>query len=162
MFERFTKEARAVAERAQHEAAGAGSAAIEAEHLLLALARRPGGPSGRALASAGLGHEEVAGALEAEQRQSLAAVGVAVDAFDLPRPAPSERPRWAASGKLALERALRAAMRRGDRRLDPGHILLGVLAAEAGTVPRALRLVAIEPAELAAATEAELDDARRR
>jgi D-alanyl-D-alanine carboxypeptidase len=157
VFERFSREARAVATRAQDEAAVLGSPTVEAEHLLLALARQADGPAARALDAAGLGHEEVADALEAEQRQSLAAVGVSLEAFDLPRPAAFERPRWATSSKLALERSLHAALRRGDRRLRPAHILLGVLHAEAGTVPRALSLVAVDRRALADAVEAELD-----
>lgn len=43
---------------------------------------------------------------------------------------------------------------RGDRRITSQHILLGVLAAQHGTVPRALRLTGAEPAKLMAATHA--------
>jgi hypothetical protein len=52
---------------------------------------------------------------------------------------------------------LRAAVARSDRRLAGGHILLGVLAAEAGTVPRALALAGVDRDDLRARTQAALD-----
>jgi ATP-dependent Clp protease ATP-binding subunit ClpA len=160
MFERFARTARAVSERAQDEARALASPAVEAEHLLLALARLEAGPAARALRGAGLGHEDLLDALDAEQRLSLAAVGVALEAYDLPLRAVVDRPRWATSAKLALERALAAASARGDRRIEPAHLLLGVLAAREGTVPRALAFVDVDPRALASAAEAELDTGR--
>jgi ATP-dependent Clp protease ATP-binding subunit ClpA len=144
MFERFTKDARAVTIRAQQEARALGSPTIEAEHLLLALADRSGG----VLAEAGLDREGVRAALDAEAERSLAAAGVA---WDVPSPViASAAPRFATSSKLALERALRAAVERGDRRLTADHVLLGILRAEVGTVPRALAIAGIDRAALAA------------
>ena len=148
MFERFTQDARAVVKAAEAQAAQLGSPTIEAEHLLLALADRE--------AVIGLDRDEVLAALEAERDRSLAAVGIATSDFGLP-PAAVTRPRFAASSKLALERALRAAVARSDRRLAGGHILLGVLAAEAGTVPRALALAGVDRDDLRARTQAALD-----
>jgi D-alanyl-D-alanine carboxypeptidase len=143
MFERFTADARAVVmAAAEVEAAQAGARTIEAEHLLLALAAR---------GVAGLDHATVAEALEDEQRRSLAAVGVELDAYDLPAPRrPHAKPRFGTSAKTALHQALKAALARRDRRIVEGHLLLGVLAAERGTVPRALRIVDLDPAELRA------------
>jgi ATP-dependent Clp protease ATP-binding subunit ClpA len=139
MFERFTREARAVVKCADGEARGQGSPTIEAEHLLLALAAADAVP--------GLDHGAVVAALEAERTRSLMAVGIAAGDFDLP-PAPVVNPRIAQSTKLALERSLRAAVARSDRSIKAGHILLGVLAAEAGTVPRALEAAGVDRAEL--------------
>jgi D-alanyl-D-alanine carboxypeptidase len=150
MFERFTRDARQVVRSAETLASGLGSPTIEAEHLLLALADRES-----VLAAAGLDHDGVLAALDAERDRSLIAVGVRASDFDLP-PARATRPRFAASGKLALERALRAAVARSDKRLAAGHILLGVLAAEAGTVPRALAIAGVDRAELRAQVEAAL------
>jgi ATP-dependent Clp protease ATP-binding subunit ClpA len=147
MFERFTREARAVVRDADTEARRLGSPTIEAEHMLLALTRR---------APLGLDRDDVLSALEAEREQSLKAVGIVAGDFDLP-PAPVTRPRMAASAKLALERSLRASVKRSDRRIEAGHILLGVLAAEAGTVPRALALADIDRDALRLRTAAWLD-----
>jgi ATP-dependent Clp protease ATP-binding subunit ClpA len=142
MFERFTHEARRVVKSAETLASGLGSPTIEAEHLLLALA-----DCEPVLAEVGLDHDGVLAALEAERDRSLLAVGISATDFDLP-PAPLTRPRMAASSKAALERAVRAAVARSDKRIAGGHILLGVLAAEAGTVPRALAVAGVDRDEL--------------
>jgi ATP-dependent Clp protease ATP-binding subunit ClpA len=142
MFERFTHEARRVVKSAETLASGLGSPTIEAEHLLLALA-----DCEPVLAEVGLDHDGVLAALEAERDRSLLAVGISAADFDLP-PAPLTRPRMAASSKAALERAVRAAVARSDKRIAGGHILLGVLAAEAGTVPRALAIAGVDRDEL--------------
>lgn len=138
MFERFTKDAKAVVAAAVDEASELGSPSVEAEHLLLALAAR-GHP---ALAGAGLDHAAVLAALAAETERSLAAAGVD---WDVPGPArTATRPRFAASAKLALERSLPAALERRENRLTMDHVLLGVLAAEVGTVPRALAVAGVD------------------
>ena len=142
MFERFTRDARQVVKSAEMLASGLGSPTVEAEHLLLALAdRQP------VLAEFGLDHDGVLAALDEERVRSLFAVGISAADFDLP-PAPLTGPRFAASSKLALERAVRAAAARSDKRIAGGHLLLGVLAAEAGTVPRALAIAGIDRQEL--------------
>ena len=138
MFERFTRDARAVVKCAEGEARGQGSPTIEAEHFLLALAAADEVP--------GLDHDAVLEALAAERERSLLAVGIAADEFDLP--ALVVNPRIAQSAKLALERSVRAAVARSDRSIKAGHVLLGVLAAEAGTVPRALAAAGVDHQEL--------------
>jgi D-alanyl-D-alanine carboxypeptidase len=158
MFERFTREARTVVEGAATEARELGSATIEAEHLLLALTRvQPQTPAGEALAAAGLDHEAALEALAAERERSLIAVGITAGDFDVPAASHHGRPRFATSAKTALERALRAALARKDRRIEAGHILLGLLAAEAGTVPRALAQAGVERDELRARAAAAMD-----
>ncbi len=156
MFERFAKDVRAAVMRAaDEEARRLGSRTVEAEHLLLALAADTHAPAGRLLAEAGLDHEGVLAALERETERSLAAVGVALSDFALPGvpAAPPRSPRFAASGKRALERTLRVAVARGDRRISAPHLLLGVLRAELGTVPRALAAAGVDRAELATRAE---------
>ena len=147
MFERFSREARQVVKRSHEEAAALGSPTIEAEHLLIALA----GP-GSVLADAGLSRERLVAALDEEIEESLATIGF--DAGPLLDQAPraeSTRPRWGQSAKLALRRCLQVAEQRGERRLGPVHLLLAVLAAEAGTVPRVLRVAGVDPDDLMAA-----------
>jgi ATP-dependent Clp protease ATP-binding subunit ClpA len=150
MFERFTKDARVIVTDAEAEARAAGLGSIEAEHLLLAATRRDS-PASRALAELGLDHEGVAHALEAESARSLLAVGITASELEPPGPpaATTGRVRPGASFKLALERALRVAVARGDRRIQTGHVVLGVLRAEAGTVPRALELADVDRAVVA-------------
>jgi len=161
MLERFVKEARWVAAEAQDEARAHGSPTIEAEHVLLALSRGHGGVAGPVLAEAGLDHAALEEALEADFERSLSVVGVAAGSLNAGAPAPfSGRPRWGTSAKSSLERALVVAQARGDRRIGDGHVLLAVLGAREGTVPRALREAGIEPADLAARTQAAMERSR--
>jgi hypothetical protein len=122
----------------REEASTDGRGVIEAEHLLLALAGSP------QLQHLGLDHEELARALAREEEQSLAAVGVSAD--ELPRATSprSGRPRLATSAKLALERALKITAKRGQRQMTAQTLLLGVISAEHGRVPRTLQLADID------------------
>ena len=54
----------------------------------------------------------------------------------------------AAPAKSALEHALRISLERADKRIDGAHILLALLRAEAGTVPRALTEAGVDRQEL--------------
>jgi ATP-dependent Clp protease ATP-binding subunit ClpA len=161
MFERFDIRSRTVVAQARDEARILGSGTLEAEHLLLALSRHTAWDAGTVLAGAGLDHDGLLRALEAELARSLEAVGVVAGVIGvIERPLPSAgQPRWGSSAKRALERALAAAKGRGDRTIVPAHILLGTLGAEEGTVPRALAAVGVEPADLVAKARATLDRA---
>ena len=95
--------------------------------------------------------------LEAEFEGSLAAVGVTLADFDLRATAGTPRtPRWGTSAKVALQRSVKLADTRRDRRVTPGHILLGVLRAHAGTVPRVLDRAGVDRTELLRRVEAAL------
>jgi ATP-dependent Clp protease ATP-binding subunit ClpA len=151
VFERFTRDARDVVKRSHEEAARLRSPTIDAEHLLLALAAPGSGPPATVLADAGLDREGLLAAFEAELQGTLEAIGLpATRLLEQAPPSGWRSPRWGQSAKLALERSVKAAEARRDRRLLPAHILLGVLRAEAGTVPRALRASGVEARELAA------------
>ena len=149
MFERFTKDARHVVDDAVEQARRSGSPTIEAEHLLLSLAAGTG-PAARVLHGSGLTLSRTRAAIDEHFERTLATIGVSPGAFALPPPALNPRPRFGASFKLALERALKTAMERNDRRIGAEHVLLGVLRAEAGTVPRLLAAEGIDRDELAA------------
>ena len=153
----FVVQARAIVRQAEKEAAEAGAPLIEAEHLLLAMAGEHGVEAQAVLAEAGLDHDAIRTALDREIRQSLSAAGVTLPPAGLPTASrdPNRRARMAASAKLVLERALKAAAGRGQIR--PGHLLLGVLAAQAGTVPRALALAGVDHGSLAARTRQALE-----
>jgi ATP-dependent Clp protease ATP-binding subunit ClpA len=134
-FERFTRDARAAVVAAREEARARGQHTVESEHLLLALAARP---------DFGLDRDRLLDALAHEEEQSLASVGVAASALEPPTRGRARRePQFATSSKLALQRAVAAAAKSGDRRLTAGHVLLGVIAAEHGRVPRALRIAEV-------------------
>ncbi len=144
-FQHFAKQTRAVVDAAvREEAATDGRGVVEAEHLLLALADDP------AIRQAGLDHEAIADALVREQEQSLASVGVSAGDLEPARAPRVGNPRLATSAKLAIERAARVTASRGERRMTPQAILLGVLGAEHGRVPRALALADVDVDELRA------------
>ena len=156
MLERFTRPARTVVVAAEGEARALGSPAVEAEHLLLALTLAPA--TGSLLGAAGLPHDALRDALASEVERSLEAVGVSLAGFDAPALAPTAaRLRFGTSAKRALEATMKAAVARGDRRLEAPHLLLGVLAAERGTVPRTLAAAGVERAALADSAHTALD-----
>jgi ATP-dependent Clp protease ATP-binding subunit ClpA len=129
--------------RAHHEAREDCSATVEAQHLLLAVAGEPEPAVQRVLESAGLDRDTVHRAIEQEFVRSLGAVGVASDAYALPKPSRLPmKPSIGTSGKLALERGFSSVTRKKD--LRPPHVLLGILSAQAGTVPRALALAGVD------------------
>jgi D-alanyl-D-alanine carboxypeptidase len=137
----------AVIERAEHEAREDGSPTIEATHLLLAVATDPEPGTARVLAAADLDDGVLRRALEREFEHSLSTVGVSATTYRLPRPSrlPSH-PGMGTSAKLALERAFAAVA--GKKDLRPAHLLLGILSAPVGTVPRALALAGFDREEL--------------
>ena len=146
MFNRFTDEARFTTTQAAEVARDLGSPQVEAEHLLLAITAGDS-PAARALHAAGLDREGLLEVLAAETARSLAAVGITAER---PRFSPFVRtPRFGSSAKLALERSLRVALARRENRIDSRHIVLAILRAPAGTVPRALECAGVDRVELA-------------
>lgn len=132
---------------AQDEARRDGSATIEAQHLLLAIASGPDAAPRRVLAAAGFDHQAVRDALDREFARSLAAAGVSAHAFVLPPAGNSlKQPGHGASVGLAIGRGFAIAGHKKD--LQPAHLLLGILQAEVGTVPRALALAGVDRAAL--------------
>ncbi|QNE18899.1 Clp protease [Kribbella qitaiheensis] len=131
---------------AREEAALDGSAAIEAEHVLLGLARQPGGRVAELLAEAGLTREAIRAALDREWEGTLAVAGIAVAVAELPPATPDRgrQPKFGESAKLVLKRAAEKAKRLGANRLTAAHILVGILDTDLGRVARALDLAGID------------------
>jgi ATP-dependent Clp protease ATP-binding subunit ClpA len=135
---RFTPQAKGVFIAAERVARQRGDRTLEAEHLLIALAE---------LGEPELAEVDVPAVLDRQFEHALSAAGV-----DVKVPAPKPRlknPGVGASAKRAIERAFHVAIERGDRKVLRGHMLLGVLSAEEGTVPRALSLAGIDRGALA-------------
>jgi ATP-dependent Clp protease ATP-binding subunit ClpA len=150
-----------IIEQAGHHASKDGSATIEAQHLLLAIAAQQGTTAHQVLTSVGLDQHAIRQALDREFQHSLRAAGVSLAAFDLPRPSsdPERSARVGASAKLALERGVAAAARKKD--LQPAHLLLGILEARVGTVPHALALADVDQADLTARVRQALTNKER-
>jgi ATP-dependent Clp protease ATP-binding subunit ClpA len=146
---------RAVLERAGHEAQGERSAMVEAQHVLLAMASPSDAESRELLESLGLDRQALRAALDSEFRQALSAAGVSLEASEPQRAdctTSSSAPPLGTSVRHALERGL-GSTRDAPR---PAHLLLGILEAEVGTVPRALELAGFDRAALIARVRATL------
>jgi ATP-dependent Clp protease ATP-binding subunit ClpA len=145
---------RTILEEAGREAQRDGSATTEAQHLLLAMASQT--DTSELLQSVGLDHRALRAALGLEFDQALSAAGVSLEASELQRTqSPSHRPPdLGTSIHHALERGL-GATREAPR---AAHLLLGILQAEVGTVPRALALAGLDRAALVARVRQTLED----
>jgi hypothetical protein len=135
-----------------------GSPTIEAEHLLLALAMNDDSAVGQLLAGSGLDRDGILDALERARARGLACAGVTVSDFSQwdGAPPPRRTPKLAASAKQSIVRAISAARRRRDPQITSTHLLIGILGARLGTVPRALEASGIDRGELAAQAEQNL------
>ncbi|WP_328780474.1 Clp protease N-terminal domain-containing protein [Streptomyces canus] len=154
MFERFTKDARAVVRGAVEHAEGAGAGSVDTEHLLLALLEREGSRASFALAALGLAERRgaVRDALaEARRRAGLsqadaeALAGLGIDVSEIVARVEevhgvgamsgdrkdgagrwSGRRSFARGAKEIVEKALRIAVARRDRHVGDEHILLAL------------------------------------
>ncbi|MBE1874755.1 Clp protease N-terminal domain-containing protein [Myceligenerans pegani] len=148
MFERFTRDARAVVTDAQIVARGLHSPAIDTRHVVVALAEA-GGPAARALDSTGVAPDTVASAVRRQiagdgglDREALASLGIDLDAvresadatfgdgaFDAAarRRGPKGHIPFTRDAKKSLELALREAVRLKSKDIADRHLLLGVL-----------------------------------
>jgi ATP-dependent Clp protease ATP-binding subunit ClpA len=128
---------------------------IEAEHMLLALAADRDGDAAKVLKESGLDHGKLASALQEEHRRTLAFAGMSAPSKELVEATALESSlTFGTSAKTALRRALMAS--RGDHRRRPRlrgtDLLVGILQAELGTVPRALAIAGVDRAALLSST----------
>ena len=143
----FGKYLKTIIEQGTNEARNDRAETVEAQHLLLAIATEPKTVPFDTLADAGLHYQALRAALDREFAHSLESAGVSIASFQMPPASiePSRSPDLGQTAKLAIERGMKSA-RRGDP--EPSHLLLGILQAEVGTVPRALALAGVDRAEL--------------
>jgi ATP-dependent Clp protease ATP-binding subunit ClpA len=155
MLERFARESRRAAIRAQDAARLVGAEQVEPEHLLLALSEGDD-PAGRALAEVGVNRAAIEEAIEEDLVATLQVVGVPPSVVaSTPAHPRRDRPGFSVQAKRALEQALHEAVRRGDRRLGTEHVLLGVLRRPGATVARVLVRLDVDPERLAALVQVE-------
>ena len=162
MFERFTEEARWVVVHAQEEARDLRSERIEPVHLLLALTRDPG-KGGTTLRGAGVEPDRLREALSrrALDADALAAVGIDLDAvrsaaeaafgpgaLDRGKPVPTGHLPFSDECKRVLEQTLRYVTRTQQKRIDSGHVLVGLLAVADPAVTRLLQQLGTDPDSL--------------
>jgi ATP-dependent Clp protease ATP-binding subunit ClpA len=160
MFERFTRGARDAVERAQDEARELGSPQIGTAEMLLGVAAGDG-PGARALAAHGAGYQALRERIVSDGLDGAALAAIGIDLDEIRRraeesfgPGALERRRrrrgshvsFDPQGKKALELALREAIAAGDKEIDDGHVLLGLL--REGGIAAVLRAAGAEPAVL--------------
>ena len=139
MFERFTRQARAVVLLAVEDAGALGAERVGTEHLLLGVAGERGAGA-RVLDPLGLGHAALRAELERSaglDADALASIGI--DLAQVRRRVEQSfgpgalgghrrgRRPFAPGAKKALEVSLREAIALGDRHIGSEHILLAVV-----------------------------------
>jgi ATP-dependent Clp protease ATP-binding subunit ClpA len=146
MFERFTRNARAVVVGAQHAAARAGAREVRPAHLLESLTVTDSTLARRVLADLGAPGDEVrrvvrglsqryADGLDAEDAEALKLLGIDRDDvisridrdLDAGGLLPRGHLRFARESKKVLELSLREAIALGDAFIGTEHVLLGLL-----------------------------------
>jgi ATP-dependent Clp protease ATP-binding subunit ClpA len=157
MFERLTGESREAVLRGLDVARRLGAEQVEPEHLLLALAEGHADAAARALAEAGLDGGVIEQAIEQDLVASLELVGVPASVVAAAPVHPrADRPGFGVPAKHVLERALKQAVRRGDRRVGADHVLLGLVAPPPASIARLLARLDVEPGRLAALVQVEM------
>jgi len=180
MFERFAAEARRTVTLAEDEARRLHHQHLGTEHLLLGLLAQPQDPTARLLARFGLdlstGRSAVADLIGGPDPErdgaALAAIGIDLEAVReavestfgpgaLDAPQSERRSRWGGPrftdrAKRVLALSLRAAADSQARRIETGHLLLGLLREGGGAAVRVLRERGVDLADLERETEAML------
>lgn len=147
--QKLSKSLTAVLERAIEEASSHRAPAVEAEHLLLALASDESLAASRVLVSAGLNHGAIDALLAQERVQSLTAVGIGtVDEERLASTPRQGRPGWGTSTKEAIVRGRKFGSQGGRRRPAETELLVGILESRMGTVPRMFAIAGVDRRDL--------------
>lgn len=133
------------------EAGRACCKTVEAEHILLAVAAEGPANIRELLAEFGLDHASVEALVAKERATTLAAVGVVpIEPIPMPGSTPAHgRGSWGASAMNAFRRAL-SMPHGGKPSQDSAAILLALLDADLGTLPRVLALGGVDKAALRA------------
>ena len=136
---------------------------VEAEHMLLTLATNEDGDACRLLSESGLTYAQLMAALREEHRRTLAFAGI--EPIEERQQAATELDRpltLGTSSKVAIKRAMIASHDRRSRRpriLSTG-LLVGILQAELGTVPRTLAIAGVDRATLMARASNQMSKAQ--
>lgn len=161
MFERFSKEARAVVVLAQEEARRLRHPFIGTEHLLLALLEEGEGPAAQALKDHGLTTAALRRRIldftgqggDDLDSDALATLGIDLDAVRRAteasfgpgaldsrsrKPMKSGHIPFSKRAKKVLELSLREALRLGHDHIGTGHVLLGLIREGDGCAPQIL------------------------
>jgi ATP-dependent Clp protease ATP-binding subunit ClpA len=165
MFERFTRNARAVVVGAQGVAAQAHATEVRPAHLLESLVATDSILAMKVLADLGAPGDEVrrvvrglatqySEGLDADDAEALKLLGIDLDDVlsriegdlsDCGGPVPKGHKRLAGESKKALELSLREALRLGDSFIGTEHLLLGLIRTGDATVLQTLAAFDLGP-----------------
>jgi ATP-dependent Clp protease ATP-binding subunit ClpC len=149
MLERFTDDGRRVVARAAETAEGLAHDHVGTGHLLLVLLDPSAGLSATVLRTAGLDAQQVRdelGQLPAAKGRRRRSGGSA---------------RVSAGAQQALAASVRESADLGVHRVDPAHILLGVLADDSNSAARIVARAGVDREELRRRTIASITDPMR-
>lgn len=133
---------------AQAEAHILGAKAIEAEHLLLAIANQPDTPAGETLHRFGLPYERLIELIGGERARSLAFIGIDPAEYGLAaRPQSSGKLPLATSSKQVLSKVVHDANWQRSK-LNVSELLRAIVSVQAGTVARLLAMARVDRADL--------------
>ena len=178
MFERFTRNARAVVGGAQQSAIQANAPEVRPPHLLESLVSTDSILAMQVLAGLGAPGDEVrrvvrglvthyADGLDADDAEALRLLGIDLDEVlnridteltDGRGPIPKGHKPFSRQSKKVLELSLREALRLGDGFIGTEHLLLGLLRADDPTVRQLLAAFDLTPDDVRRA----VDEADRR
>jgi len=152
IFNRFARETRGCVVTAVEEARMLRHDSIGDEDLLLGILRADEGVAAETLSSFGVTLEGTRDESEGMLSDALTSVGISLeevrreagDAFDMSIPEDRRIP-FSPRAKKALERALREAVRLGEKRLGAEHVLLRILRNEDGSAVRILARLGVSP-----------------
>jgi ATP-dependent Clp protease ATP-binding subunit ClpA len=168
MFERFTRNARAVVIGAQEVAHRRGATDVRPAHLFESLVSEDGTLAMQVLAGLGAPGDEVrrvvrglgsqySGVLDAEDAEALKLLGIDLDDVirridqdlsDCRGPVSAGHKRFSPESKKVLELSLREALRLGDGFIGTEHVLLGLIRCDDRTVGQTLDAFDLDPADV--------------
>jgi D-alanyl-D-alanine carboxypeptidase len=144
----LSRQLHAVGQRAVAEARLRRAGSVGAEHVLLAIASDPEAAPSRALAANGLDYVAIVAAIERERVRSLAVADRDPIPAALTSTARRDKPGWGASVRELLrtadKQAAKTAARSGDARALETELVVSILRAEVGTVPRMLAIAGVD------------------
>lgn len=153
---RASRHVKLLLERAGEEARAIGAPALEAEHILLALAGGTDEKAARVLSSLGVSRTRIIEGLDREFAAALAGVDIQLTApgGGPRRPNNDSRMPWGPSAARAAGRSI------GESPDDPGlRMLLAIVHAEAGLIPHLLAELGITVGEVETAVlQVDADD----
>jgi len=131
-----------------------------AEHFVLSALNLPDGSAKRVFSNVGENPDAFLDAIKKQHSDALSSVGVSVES--LPKdPEPIEQTKILhnskPSGNMVVKRLYELKKQDKDRPILGAHVLLVATSLEHGIVPRALRAMGVEIADLAAAARSELE-----